>query len=40
MMKKIFAIVIALTMVAGLAACTSTPAAPEATEAPAEPSCI
>ncbi|NLI55233.1 MAG: extracellular solute-binding protein [Clostridiales bacterium] len=35
MMKKILAMLIALTMVAGLAACASTPAATEATEAPA-----
>jgi phosphate transport system substrate-binding protein len=34
MMKKLLATLIALTMVAGLAACASTPAAPEATEAP------
>ena len=35
MMKKLLATLIALTMVAGLAACAATPAAPEATEAPA-----
>ncbi|MEA4913826.1 MAG: substrate-binding domain-containing protein [Christensenella sp.] len=35
MMKKLIAILIALTMVAGLAACATTPAVPEATEAPA-----
>lgn len=35
MMKKLLATLIALTMVAGLAACATTPAAPEATEAPA-----
>jgi len=35
MMKKLLAMLIALTMVAGLAACATTPAAPEATEAPA-----
>jgi phosphate transport system substrate-binding protein len=35
MMKKLLAMLIALTMVAGLAACAATPAAPEATEAPA-----
>ena len=35
MMKKLTAILIALTMVAGLAACATTPAAPEATQAPA-----
>ena len=35
MMKKLIAMLIALTMVAGLAACATTPAAPEATEAPA-----
>ncbi|MDD4310951.1 MAG: substrate-binding domain-containing protein [Eubacteriales bacterium] len=35
MMKKLTAMLIALTMVAGLAACATTPAAPEATEAPA-----
>jgi phosphate transport system substrate-binding protein len=35
MMKKLLATLVALTMVAGLAACAATPAAPEATEAPA-----
>ena len=35
MIKKITAMLIALTMVVGLAACASTPAAVEATEAPA-----
>ena len=35
MMKKLLATLIALTMVAGLAACAATPAAPEATKAPA-----
>jgi len=35
MMKKLLATLIALTMVAGLAACATTPAAPEANEAPA-----
>lgn len=35
MMKKLLAMLIALTMVAGLAACATTPAAPEANEAPA-----
>ena len=35
MMKKLLAMLIALTMVAGLAACATTPAAPEASEAPA-----
>ena len=35
MMKKLLATLIALTMVAGLAACATTPAAPEAIEAPA-----
>ena len=35
MMKKLLAMLIALTMVAGLAACATTPAAPEATDAPA-----
>jgi phosphate transport system substrate-binding protein len=35
MMKKLLATLIALTMVAGLAACATTPAAPEAAEAPA-----
>ena len=35
MMKKLLATLIALTMVAGLAACAATPAEPEATEAPA-----
>ena len=35
MMKKLLATLIALTMVAGLAACAATPAAPEVTEAPA-----
>ena len=35
MIKKIAAMLIALTMVVGLAACASTPAAVEATEAPA-----
>ena len=35
MMKKVLAMLIALTMVAGLAACASTPAAAESTEAPA-----
>ena len=35
MMKKLLATLIALTMVAGLAACATTPAAPEATDAPA-----
>ncbi|NTU76962.1 MAG: extracellular solute-binding protein [Alphaproteobacteria bacterium] len=34
-MKKLLAMLIALTMVAGLAACATTPAAPEATEATA-----
>ncbi|PKM41550.1 MAG: phosphate ABC transporter substrate-binding protein [Firmicutes bacterium HGW-Firmicutes-9] len=34
-MKKLLATLIALTMVAGLAACATTPAAPEAIEAPA-----
>ena len=34
MMKKLIAMLIALTMVAGLAACATTTAAPEATEAP------
>lgn len=35
MMKKLFAVLVALAMVAGLAACASTPAAAEATKAPA-----
>lgn len=35
MMKKLLATLVALTMVAGLAACAATPAAPAATEAPA-----
>ena len=35
MMKKLLAMLIALTMVAGLAACATTPATPAATEAPA-----
>jgi phosphate transport system substrate-binding protein len=35
MMKKLLATLIALTMVAGLAACATAPAAPEASEAPA-----
>ncbi|MEA5048494.1 MAG: substrate-binding domain-containing protein [Eubacteriales bacterium] len=34
-MKKLFAVLVALAMVAGLAACASTPAAAEATKAPA-----
>ncbi len=35
MMKKLLATLVALTMVAGLAACATAPAAPEASEAPA-----
>lgn len=35
MMKKLFTVLVALAMVAGLAACASTPAAAEATKAPA-----
>ena len=37
MMKKLLAMLIALTMVAGLAACATTPAAPEAAEAAEAP---
>ncbi len=35
MMKKVLTMLVALTMIVGLAACASTPAAPAATEAPA-----
>jgi phosphate transport system substrate-binding protein len=35
MMKKIFAMLLTLAMIAGLAACATTPAAPETAEAPA-----